>query len=150
MLLTTSPGSAIQKAPEINLFEKGLKDSEKSPVFSSYGDPVFEKILNVVTSFELPGCIQRLTEPVPGTQAQVVAYAVASVENKGITGIRLITSWADLNSLVLDETIDLEGADLTGVKLRLQEMVRKEFEPIRPLLTDHTGDSSSGCSLSPG
>ncbi len=116
--------------PDRDLFEKGLKDSEKSPFFSSYGDPVFEKILNVFTSFELPGCIQRLTEPVPGTQAQVVAYAVASVENTGITGIRLITSWADLNSLVLDETIDLEGADLTGVKIRLQEMVRKEFEPI--------------------
>jgi spore coat polysaccharide biosynthesis protein SpsF (cytidylyltransferase family) len=47
------------------------------------GDDVFDRILQLYETYDLPGCVARLTEAVPDLKAEVVGYAVACIGEDG-------------------------------------------------------------------
>lgn len=114
-----------------SLFEEGLAAAEGRLHFASYGDQVFEAILDEFSAHELAPCICRLSERVPGRDAEVVSYAVACINEGGHPETRLITSWSELEGVQLDESAELTETDVTGLKQKLRDMVRHEFDPTR-------------------
>ncbi len=115
------------------LYETGSPDDRQEIHFASYGDPVFEQVMTTVNKFDLPDCIVRLTERVPDIEATVVAYAAACVDDAGKSEVRLITTYAALADMILDEKRSLEKEDLTALKKRFRQMVRSEFNPTRSI-----------------
>jgi superfamily II DNA or RNA helicase len=113
------------------LYEEGLADSARRLHFASYGDGVFEEVLRVFDAYELPGCVKRITEEVQGTHTQAVAFAAACIGSDGSRAVHLITSWADLDGLILDEETVLDESAVVDAKRRLHELVRREFDPTR-------------------
>ena len=114
-----------------DLYETGPGEGQGPLHFASYGDDVFEQILRLYEAYDLPECVVRLREAVPGTKAEVVGYAVACIGQDGNQTVRLITSWEDLDGLTLDEDAVLAEAELSGVKEQLHDLVRQEFDPTR-------------------
>lgn len=108
------------------LYDAGIPDLEGRLHFATYGDPIFQAVLDAVARFELSGCVRRLTASVPGLPVEVVGYAVACVEG-GQRGVRLITSSAQLEGLTLDAEAELSPAEVAPLQEQLQEMAREEF-----------------------
>jgi len=65
-------------------YDQGGADMEGSLHFASYGEPVFEKLMEEFYQYELPACVARLTENVPELNVEVVAYAAARVDKEGV------------------------------------------------------------------
>ncbi|MBC7077514.1 MAG: helicase, partial [Synergistales bacterium] len=71
-------GTVLTASREV--YEEGLGEIEGRIHFTSYGDPFFEAILAQVEKFELPGCVRRISVPVPGMEGlEMVGYAVACI-----------------------------------------------------------------------
>ncbi|MBW1961242.1 MAG: DEAD/DEAH box helicase family protein [Deltaproteobacteria bacterium] len=115
------------------LFEQGFGEAEGLVHFASYGAPVFETLLDQYSRFDPPACWMRISERVPDTHAEVVAYVAACIEANGISTVRLVTSPADLENMSLDESVSLQDTDLTSIRKQLHELVRSEFEPARSI-----------------
>jgi len=113
-----------------DLYEKGLIDAGGPLHFASYGDPVFEKILHFINDFDLPDCVERLTENVGDGDVKIMAYAVACLDTDGSPDLRLITNLNALDDLRLDEGRTLEETDLVSIKNHFHDRVRTEFEPM--------------------
>ena len=113
------------------LCEQGLAHLEGMIHFSSYGDPVFERVLQEFESYDLPQCVVRLAETVPEVDAEAVAYAAACLNEDGDSMLRLVSSWGDLDGLTLDEGKAVAEMDLEPLKQQLHDKVRDEFEPTR-------------------
>lgn len=113
------------------VYEKGSGEDEGALHFASYGDDVFEQILQIYEAYDLPGCVARITESVPDLKAEVVGYAVACVAKDGSKALRLVTSWDDLDGLTLDEDTVAAEMDLGAVKEQLRTLMRQEFDPTR-------------------
>ncbi len=114
-----------------SLYEQGLENMEGRLHFASYGDPVFETVLDEINRFDLPECILRITEQVPDTSAEVAAYAAACLDEKDLPQIRLITSLDNLDGLRLNESARITESDLTDLKQSLHSMIRREFDTVR-------------------
>lgn len=116
-----------------DLYEKGAPDIEAPMHFASYGDSVFEKIIELFQQYDLPECIVRLTEEVQELNITVAAYAVACINKKGQSEVKLITRYSQLEGIVLDEEKKLVEADLSAARNRLHDMIRSEFDPTRSI-----------------
>jgi len=114
-----------------SLYEQGIPGMEGRLHFATYGDSVFETVLDEFDQHDLPQCVSRFTEQVPDTHAEAVAYAAACLGKEGLTEIRLITSWGDIKDLLLDESYQITDEDLAPLKDGLHQLVRREFEPTR-------------------
>jgi hypothetical protein len=109
------------------LFETGSSAFEGRLHFATYGDTVFEAILQQIEGFPLPGCIRRLEVEAPGTQASMVGYAVAEQSADGLLHCRLVTSSDDLATLHLDPSGNLNEPELEPLRQRLRDTSRQEF-----------------------
>ena len=128
--LETIPDNTVLTTDR-QLYEQGLSEMEGRLHFASYGDPIFDAVLEEFENFELPDCIARITEKVRDTQAEVIAYGVACINDEGVPNVRLVKSWRDLQGIQLDETARLQNEDLSIIKNRLHDIVRDEFDPTR-------------------
>lgn len=113
------------------LYEQGGPDIDGSLHFVSYGDPVFEALMEEFQQYELPPCVVKLTENVPEMDVEVVAYAAAGMDEEGLSHVRLIASWQDLEGFSLDESFELSETQLEPLRKRLHDLVRQEFDPTR-------------------
>ena len=95
--------------------------------FATYGDAVFEEILQQIETFPLPECIRRLEVEIPDVPATIVGYAVAERDAEGQPRCRLVTSWYDLAALQLDTAAILSEPDVESLRQRLSAMARQEF-----------------------
>lgn len=112
-----------------SLYEEGLAAGGGRVHFASYGDPYFAAVLEQVTGFELPPCVQRLTVSVPGLPGvEMVAYAVACKEKGGKRVVRLIRGWPDLQGIDILETESLSEAEVEPLQLELAHQARKEYQ----------------------
>jgi superfamily II DNA or RNA helicase len=126
--------SGAQLTVNRDIFEKGLPASDSSawPLhFATYGDTVFEALLEELGCYELPPCAVQLSEPVPDIPVEVIAYAVAKFDENGSKALILVTSWEDLNGLALDESAVIDPADLEPLREELRRIIRNEFDPMR-------------------
>jgi SNF2 family DNA or RNA helicase len=112
-------------------YEKGAPDVKDPISFASYGDPLFESILEKFAGFDLPGCVVRIQEPVPDTHASVTAFAVCCINKHGQPETRLITRYSDLEGIRLDEGRQPDEAELDRARQKLHQLMRDEFDPTR-------------------
>ncbi|MBC2715671.1 MAG: hypothetical protein HF978_10205 [Desulfobacteraceae bacterium] len=116
-----------------DLYEKGFPENPYPLHFASYGDPVFDRIIDGVTEFDLPDCIMPLTETVKDINADVISFAVACIDDHGQRETKLITRYSNLEGIVLDEETVLDETALADLKKKLHEMIRNEFDPTRSI-----------------
>ena len=112
-------------------FNVGIPAFEGRLHFVTYGDPVFEAILQQIEAFPLPDCIRQLEVEVPDMPATVVGYVVAERDAEGQPRCCLVTSWHDLATLHLDESRCLSEPDLEPLHQRLRHVARQEFAMTR-------------------
>jgi hypothetical protein len=126
--------SGTQLTVNRDIFETGLPYSagRSWPLhFASYGDTVFESLLEELWCYALPKCVVRLSEPVADLQTEIIAYAAAAVDKDGHQKRRLLTSWDDLGGLVLDESAEIESGELESLRQEFRRLVRNEFDPMQ-------------------
>jgi hypothetical protein len=95
--------------------------------FATYGDPVFEAVLQQIEIFPLPDCVRRLEVELPDVPATVVGYAVVERDAEGQPHCRLVTSWHELATVRLDVTARLSEDDVGPLRQRLTAIARQEF-----------------------
>jgi Helicase conserved C-terminal domain len=108
-------------------FDVGLPGLEGRLHFATYGDPVFQSILQQIEAFPLPECVRRLEVEVPEVPATVVCYAVAERDAEGQPRCRLVTSWYDLATVHLDASGSLSEPEVESLRQRLSAMARQEL-----------------------
>lgn len=119
-------GTLFTVSPEV--YEVGIPDSGRRVHFASYGDPLFDALLDHMTQFELPGCIRRLEGPARQDEPlSLVGYAVACRTASGAVDVRLITSWRDLDNLELALDVTLDEAEVAPLRRKLGDLAAEEF-----------------------
>jgi len=113
------------------LYDRGGSNMEGRLHFASYGDPVFEGLMDEFQQYDLPPYVVRLTENVPELDVEVVAYAAAGMSEKGLSEVRLIASLKDLDGFILNEAAELFETQLEPLRKKLHNLVRQEFDPTR-------------------
>ncbi|MGE5593993.1 MAG: helicase-related protein [Betaproteobacteria bacterium] len=120
-------GTVLTTSREV--YEEGLGEIEGRIHFASYGDPFFEAILAQVEKFELPGCVRRISVPVPGMEGlEMVGYAVACIGPGGVREARLVRAWKDLEGLQLAEDALLTEDEVEPLRHELFRIAREEFQ----------------------
>jgi hypothetical protein len=111
-------------------FEVGLAGFEGRLHFATYGDPIFEAILQQIETFPLPACVRRLEVEIPDVSVTVVGYVVAERGADDRSDCRLVTSWRELATLNLDEEANVSVDDGESLRQRLRDMALEEA-PLR-------------------
>lgn len=104
------------------IYEAGLKDGG-SVHFASYGDEVFEGILDHFQTFELPPCIRRVEESSDGIT--MVAYVAAVKRADGSYPVCL-SSLVEAATVTLDEQCVLTDDALLPTRETLRAKVAEE------------------------
>ncbi len=111
------------------ILEDGIPGHHGPIHFASFGNPVFDRILERTAGFELPPCMRRISIQVDGYHAELVGYAVATLTPCGGTALRLITRYKDLDGLVINANAELSDADIAPLRIELGHLARAEFDP---------------------
>ncbi len=108
-------------------FEYGLPDITGELHFASYGDPIFETLLNHLLSFDLPKSLVRL-ESRPTGGPGIIGYGVSTFDQSNQPQIRLVSAYDQLKGLrVNDEGIISETAR-QELQNQLSQISEKEFQ----------------------
>ena len=110
-------------------FEYGLDNIKGNLHFGTYGNAVFEALLNQVLDFKLPKCLKRLTIDDKESTSPTVGYAVDSFDENGVPDIRLVTRFEDLANLHLNEDTELHEDDIKPVYQKLAALAAQEYQP---------------------
>jgi len=132
MMLSNVPGvvDGMAITTSRTLFDAGSPAFEGRLHFVTYGDTVFEAILQQVEAFPLADGIRRLEVEVPGIQAPMVGYAVAERGGDGLPRCRLVTLWGDVATLHLDPSgspSEPREPELELLRQRLRHIARQEL-----------------------
>ncbi len=109
------------------LYEEGLVGSESRVRFASYGEPVFDAILEHMVSFGLPQCVRRIAIPVPELGTEMVGYVAACGAGNGAYEVKLICSYRQLEGLELAEDISLSDSEIEPLLESLKDKAADEF-----------------------
>lgn len=114
-----------------SLYESGQDELYSQLHFASYGDYVFDSVLQHMSGFPLPNCIRRLSFLIPELDSvEVCSYAVAILDPEGSVKPRLVCSYQQLQDVVLAEDYTLTEEDIEPLQLELQRIVREEFKTV--------------------
>ena len=112
------------------LYEKGLDDVKNIVNFASYGDVQFDALLEHMTAFDLPSCVQQIAVPIPGMDnAIMVGYAAVEWAGENVRRVRFIKSWNDLKDLTLAEDETLTDQEIEIFRNQLKQIAMQEFQP---------------------
>ena len=111
------------------IYEEGIPGEVRPIHFASYGDPVFDALIDHMEQFDLPASIQRIGLRIADLPFEVVGYAVAIESENSVLGTQLITSWKQLDGLSMAEGETLAEEQLVDLRAKLREMARAEFQP---------------------
>jgi hypothetical protein len=110
------------------LYEEGLSDGGPRFHFATYGDPVFDMLMQHMREFEFPSCIRRISvAPAAVDDVQVVGYVANCRDAAGMVSSRLITSWEQLQGLTLDLESEVTDCSERACRSQLQRIVNEEF-----------------------
>ncbi len=111
-------------------YDAGLKEADGMLRFAAYGEPVFERLLEILTECETPACVNRITINPGADGIERVGYGVACIAETGQPVPRLITSMDDLEGLQLDEQRCPGEEDVAALRRKLFELVDEEFRHV--------------------
>lgn len=108
-------------------YEYGLQGQEEKLYFSSYGDPVFDKVLQYFSEQDLPACAKRIELQGVQGKARLAAYVVASISEHGESQTVMLTSPNDLQDIQIDEDAELSQEMADSFKPELQALADDDF-----------------------
>lgn len=111
------------------LFDEGTDLLEGKLHFATFGDYVFDTVLQQVSEFELPSCIRLVCITPKGMQNNYIAYLVAD-KKTGATRLKMITKISEINTVQLDENYKISDQELFQYEEKLKQMAAKEFQLI--------------------
>lgn len=103
------------------LYERGSPEIHAELHFAAWGEPVFEAVLAAVLACDTPRCMRRIEAAVPGSNATLIGYAVATTH-----GVRLVKSIAELSGLSLDANAELGDEHVAPLRGELEALAREE------------------------
>ncbi|MBM4287995.1 MAG: helicase [Deltaproteobacteria bacterium] len=112
-------------------FEYGHQDVPGKLHFASYGDPVFETLLNHLLSFDLPPSLVRL-ECKPPNGPTVYGYAVTAFDAGGRPNTTMVTSYDQLQGLHINDEGRVSEVDIQEMQPQLSQITAKELENSLP------------------
>jgi hypothetical protein len=112
------------------VYEERPREANQTLAFGTYGDPVFEAVVDTVTAHDMPGCIRKLTAGFSDKTGEIMAFAVACNEPDSETRIRLVTAWNDLKNLQICENASISDLDLEQAQKTLETMLEQEYSHI--------------------
>lgn len=112
-------------------YEYGLKEISDEIHFASYGDAVFDALLDHVSGFDMPTCIRRLETDASEYGGQLTGYAAACFDRHGNPGTKLVISYDDIETLEINESAELTAADLEPLQRELDTLAEAAFRHIR-------------------
>ncbi len=113
------------------IFEQGIRGCDEPIHFASYGDPVFDAILEQVEGFGLPPCVAQISVPIDRFDAEVVAFLAGVCDRTGKAKARLICSLKDMDGLELFEDYLPTDSQIQDKKRELEASTRDEFMPMQ-------------------
>ncbi len=112
------------------LYDEGTDALEGKLHFASYGEPVFNAVLEQINQFELPSCVRRISVIPEGLRSEYLAYLVAD-KSTGATQVKMVMEIAQTESVILDEDYRISAEDIHQFQNRLARLADEEFQFIR-------------------
>jgi superfamily II DNA or RNA helicase len=136
LLIHGLPGVADGTAltTDRRLFDEGIESLGQRLRFASYGESVFDAILELGAGWDAPSCVRRIAVRPKGLALEYVAYVAATKDTEG-GALRLVTDLGGLAGLDLDESATVCEADAEPFLARLQALADAEFR-----LTTHVAN----------
>jgi hypothetical protein len=111
------------------LFEKGCPSFDGVLHFATYGDPIFDALMEFVLSDEhIPDSIRSIEVPLDSSS---IATGIAVMSNKPGENVRLVTSWSDIEDLIINDSHAISEETIESFKYNLTEIARDKG----PMLT---------------
>ncbi len=110
------------------LYDEGIADGGPRLHFATYGDEVFDRLMDHMGQFELPSCIRRISvAPDRLDGVQVVGYIVNCRDAAGAISSRLITSWKQLQAIEIDTRSAVTDQTEEACRRELQRIADEEY-----------------------
>jgi ERCC4-related helicase len=109
-------------------FEKDAAEFKGSLHFCTYGDPVFEALLDHLTSYDLPPCLKRLQCEIPELSFEGAGYAAATLDEEGKTICRLVTSCSESGDISIKEDGVITEADTAASLQSLRKLTEEDLK----------------------
>lgn len=116
--------------PSRKMFEYGLTNQNHNLHFATYGDPVFEKVLDQICATDLPDCVHRIETRDHKNTGILVGYAVAVRSDGTSTDYQLVIRPSDLDDIDIDEDAVIPDEQHEIFKDKLQEMACEDVNAI--------------------
>jgi hypothetical protein len=110
-----------------DLFDEGIEALGTRLHFATYGDSLFDALLELSATWEMPSCVRRITVKPKGLHNDYLGYLVA-VKNDPLGPLRLITALSQLAELHLDESATVTEEDAKPFVGQLQAQADREFK----------------------
>jgi hypothetical protein len=110
------------------VYEQGSAALTGEVHFATYGEPLFETILNYLAGFPLPPCMQRLAVKAAPGDPELIGYAVATVGSGGVKATQLVTAWHELAGTSIDDEAVLDEVAVAALRQQLVALARREYE----------------------
>jgi hypothetical protein len=129
LLLAGVPGIADGTALTTNraLYDEGVESLGARLRFATYGEPVFDALLELTETWDRPPCVRRISVTPPGLHNEYVGY-VAAVTDAGGGELRLVLRLDDLEEIELDEGREVTEEDAEAFVIQLQAMAAQEYK----------------------
>jgi len=127
-LFAANPQASFLLTAHRSTYDAGIPGETQTPHFASYGDPVFDAIVDKITDFGLPACCRRIAVPVEALKTELVCYLAATKTASGEPNLALIRSFEDLDGLRLDEARSITDQEVETFTSEIRALARHEFE----------------------
>jgi hypothetical protein len=107
------------------IYDSGLKENQIRLHFATYGDTVFESLLEHISQFGLPECAKVLVQTIPNLDVDILALAVVAFDSQGNKKPVLVHSMDELNHLSLAQDANIEEYDLSSLEDQLRQIVQQ-------------------------
>jgi len=108
------------------LYEEGLPEENIHLEFAAYGGKSFDRLVNHILEFDLPGCIRKIDASGVGNRGNWVGYAIAIKKGES-TNIQLVTSLDDIEEITLDEKRTVTDAEVKALQGQLEAEIREKY-----------------------
>jgi hypothetical protein len=111
-------------------YEYGLEGFDGPLHFASYGDPVFEAVVEQILRFEPPRCVKKIQVSGPGDIGHWVCYIVSGFDEDGNRTIT-VSSLNGLANIRIDEAGVIDDAEYDYLLNKFQTEVAQDFRHIQ-------------------
>ncbi len=141
-ILVVNDGTAL--TIDKDLFEKGCPDFDGPLHFATYGDPVFDALLDFILSEDhIPGSIKTIEVHSDKLNADVSGISVLTFEEDN--KIKLITSWSDIQDLQIDDSSSFSKDEIVVLQQTLLQLAEERGPRLTAVINDRILKENERC-----